>query len=353
VVDLQKIDLFFEGTTFKKQSRRRTEDFRSRVVRFMKLIMPLIAIFLTILILILPSLKKNNLMAEYSANLPKKDEVGKLHAEDATFSITEKDGKISTIEADSMDETQAGSKVIKIINPKGKIPVNTKEVFIDISAKIGFFNQKENIINLEQNVKAVYDNETTVETEVAEYNFAKAYGKGDAPVYAYGSWGKLWSKGFSYDKNKDILFLEKNTKIVHEDSVLTSERQVRYYKDLNKIEAEGNVVLQRPDSTLYAQKVILFLQNTQNMEIKKIEAFKNVKIETQETTAFGDYGIYLPSENQVELQGNVEIQKDGSSIYGDKVVSNLETMISKMVPSSDKKRVSGVISGSSIKRKKQ
>ena len=351
MVDFKKIDAYFDGTMV-YQTQKRRADFRSRALRFIKFMMPSVAAVLVALILVLPNFKKNNVISEYDMTLPKKGELEKLHAEETTFSISEDNGKVSILTADSMDETDAGSKVIKIINPKGKIPANTKEVFINISSDVGFFDQAQNIVTLEENVKAVYDDKVTVETGAGEYDFTKAYGHGNEKVYAYGNWGKLWADGFAYDKNKEILYLNGNSKVIHENSVLTSKKQARYYQDLNKIEAEGNVVLQREDSTLYADKVEMFLSDSKKMEIQKIEAFGNVKIETEDAVAKGDYGKYLPQNDEVELKGNVSIEKDGNVVYGDKAMTNLKTTVSRMISENKNGRVSGVIRGTSIKRKR-
>ncbi|MBR2299076.1 MAG: LPS export ABC transporter periplasmic protein LptC [Alphaproteobacteria bacterium] len=351
MVDVKKIDAYFDGA-MSYQAQKRRADPRARALRFAKLVMPSIAAVLVALILVLPNFKKNSVISEYDMTLPKKGELKKLHAEETTFSISEDNGKVSVLTADRMDETKAGSKLIKIIHPKGKIPVNTEEVFVHISSDVGFFNQADNIVILEENVKAVYDEKVTIETKAGEYDFTKGYGHGNKPVYAYGDWGKLWADGFAYDKNKSILYLNGKAKVVHEGSVLTSQKQARYYQTLNKIEAEGNVVLVREDGTLYADKVVIFLSDSKKMDIQKIEATGNVKIETQDAVAQGDSGLYLPKKNEVELLGNVSIEKDGNVVYGDKAITNLDTTVSHMVSTQQKGRVSGVIKGTSIKRKR-
>lgn len=352
MVDVQKIDAFFNGSAVLKTTERRTESKRSRVLRFAKLIMPAIAALLIGLIFVFPNFKKKNVILETDLTLPQKGELEKLHAEDASFSMTDADGKISSFTADSMDETASMSKVIKIINPKGKIPLKTEEKFVDIVADTGFFDQANNIIRLEENVKAVYDNQTTFETNEAEYDFNKAYGEGQKPIYAYGSWGKIWADSFSYDKNKDILYLNGKSKLIHEDSILRAFKQTRYYKTLNKIEAEGDVVLEQLESRLYADKVVLWFEDESQMELKKVEGFGNVQIQTPDGIAKGDKGIYLPKQNDIELEGNVSIQKEGNIIYGDKAITNTETKISRMIANETNKKVSGIIRGSSIKRKK-
>ena len=353
MVDLGKIDTYFNKTDAYAKKERHAVGKRSRSLFVLKLLMPSIAALLIALILVMPHWHKDTILNEYDLTMPKKGEIEKLHAEKAVFTTTDKNGKISTFTADSMDETEPNSKIIKIILPKGKVPVKEDDVFIDVSSEIGYFNQGKNNVTMEKNVRAVYANTTTVETDEAFYDFKTAQAKGEKNVFAYGDWGKLWAEGFRFDKNKNILYLQRKSKLVHEDNVLTASKQTRYYQTQNKIEAEGDVVLRTPQSTLHADKVIVWLENAQNMALKKVEAFGNVKVEAEDATAKSDYGFYYPGKDEIELKGNVSIEKDGNIVYGDKAITNLKTMVSKlMMDRSHKSRVSGVIRSSYLRKNK-
>ena len=353
MVDLGKIDTYFNKTDAYATKERRTGSKRSRTLLFVKLLMPSVAALLIALIVIMPHWHKDTVLNEYDLTIPKKGEIEKLHAEKAVFTTTDKNGKVSTFTAESMDETEPNSKVIKIILPKGQIPVNDDGVFIDIDSEIGYFDQGQNNVRMEKNVKAVYAGETTVETDEASYDFNTAQAKGEQKVFAYGDWGKLWAEGFAFDKNENILYLQKKSKLVHEDNVLTASKQTRYYQAENKIEAEGNVMLKTPQSTLYANKVIVWFESAKNMSIQKVEAFGNVTVEAEDAVAKAEKGFYVPQKDEIELKGNVSIEKDGHIVYGDKAVTNLKTMESRLTMNGgSKSRVSGVIRGSSLRRMK-
>ena len=352
MVDLGKIDTYFNKTDAYAPKEHQRGRKHSRALIFAKLLMPSIAALLIGLIVVMPHWHKDTIINEYDLTIPKKGEIEKLHAEKAVFTTTDKNGKISTFTADSMDETAAGSKVIKIIFPKGKIPVKADEVFIDVASDIGYFDQANNNVRLEENVRAVYDKTTTVETNEAAYDFNTAYAQGNQNVFAFGDWGKLWAEGFAYDKNANILYLQKKSKLVHEDNVLTASKQTRYYQDENKIEAEGHVVLKTPQSKVYADKVVLWFENAQNMALNKVEASGNVTVETENATAKSERGLYLPQKDEIEMYGNVSIEKDGNVVYGDRATTNLKTMVSRLtMDGHHKSRVSGVIKGSSLRRK--
>ena len=60
---------------------------------------------------------------------------------------------------------------------------------------------------MEKNVKAVYADGTTAETQEVKYDFKKSLGNGTQKLYAYGAWGKLWSEQFTYNHAAQVLTL--------------------------------------------------------------------------------------------------------------------------------------------------
>lgn len=356
MVDIKEIDSFFENTkSFKKAAYQNADGPfhpRQRRLRLLKLLMPSIAAVLISLVLIFPHLKNNSPLVEYDLTAPKAGELEKLHVEKTSFSVTDSDGKISSFTADLMEETEPSSKIVKLTNPKGQIALDDEGRFADIKADIGYYNQTENIVKAEQNLVAVYDKDTTIKTNMAEYDFKKATGFGPQKVFASGTWGKLWADGFFYDKNAETLRLNGHSKMVREDSVLTSSLKTTYFKTLNKIVSEGNVVLTREDITINADKLIIFLKNAKDFELNKIEAFGHVVITTAEAVGKGDFGRYLPHQNLLELEQNVVLKKGESLIYGDKVIFDIKTSVGKMVSKSKDNRITGVIRSSTIKETK-
>lgn len=483
MADIKRIDEFFNGAKPFEELPTHKLSTKEKFVRSAKLIMPSLAAVLIGLLVLYPSLKQEDAVADLTDTLPKKGELEKLHIENTEISITDKDNKVSQIFADQVDETTPGSKLMKIINPRGELPAGSKDERVKVSSDIGYYNQNANTLKVENNVKAVYSDGTTVKTQEAFYDFNKSFGNGDKAVYAQGNWGQLWSEGFKYDQGQEILSLIGNSKVLNKTQTMTAEKEVRYYRLQNRVEAEhnvhvqdkgsnlktdflkaflkpngkiefehmeayGNVEVVNADNTMYAdtakayfsgqdissmeakgQVKVVSAQNTmtadralaafnkgeisqitaydnvkivdakdtlyadkataffagQNLnkveaygkvkiigedkdmqsdkmiayftsggdgKINKVEAYGNVKITTADGFVKGDYGIYNPLKDEAEVHKNVVISKDGSVIYGDKAVTNLKTSISRVYMDSANKRVSGVISGSTIKGSK-
>lgn len=388
MVDIRKIDEFFKGDKFLENPNPQKQSFRVRFLKGAKLIMPSLAAVLVGFMMLFPSLKNESVVSKLDMTRPKKGELEKLHIEQTEFSITDKNNKVSTLFADQVDETEPGSQLLKIINPKGVIPTGTAGQFINVDSKIGYYNQAKQFLQIEENVKAVYADGTTALTQYADYDFQKAFGSGNKNVYAYGDWGKLWSEGFEYYQPDELLVLTGKSKVMNTENTLWADKQIKYYRLQNRLEADNNVKVLNGSNTLYAEKVIGFMRADGKMaferieaydnvrvvddknemyadrmnafmkpgkgrDIEKIEAFGNVKIITQNGIAQGDYGIYHPDKSEIELRHNVVLLQNGNVIHGDKAVTNLKTSISRiMSDGKDKKRVSGVIAGATVKGNK-
>ena len=137
MVDYGKIDSFFNGEHLLEEKNSRRLSLKARLIRGAKLVMPSTAAVLIALIMLYPSLKKDEVIADLDVTLPKKGELEKLHIEKTEFAVTDKNNQVSRIKADQVDETSAGSKVMQIINPQGTIPAGGNDKPVNISSKVG------------------------------------------------------------------------------------------------------------------------------------------------------------------------------------------------------------------------
>ena len=143
--DSQKIDSYFDG---KKKIDLSDDTSSSKVIswrRVIKLSLPCVAAAILGIMVIMPNIRKSTDLRD-NITLPRKNEMEKLHIEQTVFSSTDNKNRVNKIIADSVDETEAGSKIIKIENPRGSIP--TESGIAEITAKNGIFNQNNNILEL-------------------------------------------------------------------------------------------------------------------------------------------------------------------------------------------------------------
>ncbi|MBU6339099.1 MAG: hypothetical protein KGQ36_03905 [Rickettsiales bacterium] len=98
----------------------------------------------------------------------------------------------------------------------------------------------------------------------------------------------------------------------------------------------GNVIVEKEDSSMLADKMTVFYEEkdnknssfkeeTQESSIKRINAESNVKVFSEEFIATGNSGYYEPKENLFVLEGNVIVNNGTSIANGNRFVYNTIT----------------------------
>ena len=206
MVDIKKLDAYFNADSdVQPLSKEKSSISRhTRIVRFAKLILPSLAAVLIGLLLLFPTIHNDIRDFKLDITKPKKGELEKLHIEDTVLYITDKDNKVNNFIAKNIDETEPGSKLVKLNQPEGIIPMDNGE-WNTVKAPTGFFDQNTNILRLEENVEIFYSAGMSVQTEEAFFDFNQAKGYGNRPVKAQGIFGSLASDGFEFFTKEDIL----------------------------------------------------------------------------------------------------------------------------------------------------
>lgn len=219
--DKNKIDSYFESDSPRSSEPTEPQTFtkHTRYVRLAKLLFPSVAAVLIGLLLVFPTLKQDIRDFKLDITRPRAGELEKLHVENTVFYITDKNNKVNNFTATHIDETEPGSKLIKLTKPEGLLPINETN-WADIKAPIGYFNQTTNILQLLEDVDLFYSEGMTAKTTEAFYDFNEARGYGVKPVQAQGYFGDLKAEGFEFLSNDDILiFTGHNDIVVKEESI--------------------------------------------------------------------------------------------------------------------------------------
>jgi len=112
-----------------------------------------------------------------------------------------------------------------------------------------------------------------------------------------------------------------------------------------KIDFIGNVVVERDDASLLANKMEVFYndKNTEknNSNIKEIRAFDDVKMFNDEFVASSDLANFYPDKNIFILEKNVIVNNGTSILTGDKFSYDLKTkkgnFIGEKIPNNSQK----------------
>lgn len=319
MVDSNKLDTFFDNRQ-QFEAEKYAQPKRSVAWRrLFKITLPCIAAALLGLMVVMPNIKKS-VEIKSDVTVPRKGEMEKLHIEQTEFNTVDSKNRVNKIVADHVDEIKAGSQKYKIRNPKGKIP--TDNGFVDITSKTGYFNQKNNVLHLVEDVKAVIENDTVVTTTKATYDFNKEKGWGKEAVKAKGSWGTMDAEAFTYDKVAEILVLKGKNKINSTRGIMTADKETRVYQKENKTVSLGNAHIIRDQSNLYADKIIGWFGKNSKKDLERAEAYGNVVIQTPKETIKGGEGYYYANEGKIEMFADTKTAKNPRNLVSVKQGEN-------------------------------
>ena len=221
LVEPNKIDDFFNQEAGEKGFHSSVAK-SSRTIAMIKIILPLMAAVLGVLLLVWPMLKKD--INEFAINLIIPDgDIEKMNVEKTTLYLTDAKGRVSNFVADSVRETEVGSKIYDLLKPEANLPVQNGE-WVSIRSPDGFFNQETSQLNLPKKVELFYSKGFNVETRNFWYDFNKSFGYSKQPVVGYGFLGHLNAEGLEISDNGDILTFVGRTSIIIDESCFEKDR---------------------------------------------------------------------------------------------------------------------------------
>lgn len=184
----------------------------TRKVILAKLTLPSIAAILALTLLVIPQLKKDSKDFGLEFTLGK-GEIEKLNAEKTTLYITDKNNRVNNFIANSIKETETGSKIYNLSSPEAIMPTSENE-WLTIKSPGGQFNQSTSILHLQNNVEAFYSRGMNLETEEAFFDLKKSHGYSSKPIKGYGFIGEINAQGFEFDNSNNILIFKGKTHIL-------------------------------------------------------------------------------------------------------------------------------------------
>lgn len=162
-----------------------------------------------------------------------------------------------------------------------------------------------------------------------------------------------------YDITTGIATLTgQNLRLVSPDQTVTASEKMEYFSNERKARAVGNAKVVRATDTLSANTMTAFFKDGAQSDAKagsgntplggggnleRLEADGNVVIKTPDETLTGNRGIYKAATNTAELIGNVKVMREKNVLEGTRAEVNLTTNVSKMFADESKDgRVRGV-----------
>ncbi len=302
--ETQKIDSFFSGErNLLDEEEEVYISRRTKVVRFLKLFLPCLT---ALLLGIGVALFDFDMSSDTTVAVADDEKIyfEKFRMKNTVFEITERDNQLSTLHADIVEEIEPGKKLYTLLNPDAK--TLDKGKLTTLKAQRGTYNQKQQILELKENVVANYNKEIEAHTNSATYDFSKEYGFGNEKIVGDGERGHFEADKFTFDKKKGIGTLIKNVILKSEDFELTSPDKATLFLNDNKFVSTKATVKKGKD-VLKGDTVTAFFKDTKTFDIDKAYSNGHTEIYSDGKKAFAEKGEYQASTGLVKLFNNVKI----------------------------------------------
>ena len=87
----------------------------------------------------------------------------------------------------------------------------------------------------------------------------------------------------------------------------------------------GSVVAKQDDLTLSTERLTIAYSSRGGIQIDRLDAAGGVTVRSPSETARGDFGVYDLTRRLITLIGNVQLDRDGSRVQGNRLTIDLES----------------------------
>ena len=218
MLDPKEIDTYFNADALKKKISSSKITNHTRKVMLAKIILPIIAGILILLLITFPNLKDEIKDFGLDFNIGK-GEFEHLNIKNTTVYVTDEKNRVNNFVAKQVQETITGSKIYNLITPEGMMPLDKQE-WINIRSPNGIFDQNASLLTLTDTVEIFYSKGMNISTKEASFNFKTSHGYSQHPVIGDGFIGKINAQGFEYNGKNNILYFTGKTHIlINEESL--------------------------------------------------------------------------------------------------------------------------------------
>ncbi len=255
--------------------------------------------------------------------------------------------------------------------PAQKAPIATSKepIEIDASQTIEWLRTDKKYVargnvEVKQGTMTLYGDTVTAdyrEDKTSSMQIWQLTATGNVRIVSEGNTAYSDNAVYNIDQGLAIL-TGKDLKIVSPDQTVTATDRMEYYTNTREAKAIGNAKVVRIKDTLTADVIsAFFVDQAQTSDkpaapsaeksgnplssgsLDRLEAEGNVMIVTPTEKLYGDKGIYNSKTNMAEITGNVKIERGPNVLQGARADVDLTTNVSRMFgDNTGKTRVRGV-----------
>lgn len=137
-----------------------------------------------------------------------------------------------------------------------------------------------------------------------------------------------------YDADQSVLVMTgKNLKLTTRQDVITARDSLEYWEKRQLAVARGDAEAMRDKRKIRADVLSAQLFEGPNKELKlrRVDAFGNVDVRTDQEVAKGEKGVYQVEQGTATLIGNVRITRGQNQLNGEVAEVNLNTGVSRLL----------------------
>lgn len=204
---------FFDSLT--AVSVRRFSPLYSNFVTLLKLVLPAAALALVALVLLWPQLNPLDQRFRLKPVSVGIEDLENLRMLNPRYLGTDKQNQPYTLIADQATQQSGDSNVTDLVKPKGDITLK-KGTWLALSAEAGTYRKQDQLLDLEGNVNLFHDQGYELVTARARINLELGTAAGDDPVAGQGPDMELQGQGFRvYDRGDRVLVTGKSRLVLH------------------------------------------------------------------------------------------------------------------------------------------
>lgn len=182
----------------------------SRFVHSMKLLLPVIAVILIIMIAIWPHLRTDSKRFSIGFSNIELSEAKDPSMINARYIGTDNDNQPFSITADIARRIEGNTENISLEFPKTDVTLKNG-TWLVLTAQTGLYDRPSQYLELEGSVNLFHDSGYEMHTTSAGIDLANGAAEGHEPVMGQGPFGRINSEGFRLlNKGKTIIFTGKS-----------------------------------------------------------------------------------------------------------------------------------------------
>lgn len=182
----------------------------SRFVTAMRIVLPLVALAIVVLVIAWPQLGEKPKKFSLNASKVTVHDSGGQQMINAHFTGTDSTGHPFTVTADKASQKKQLPNLIDMAFPKADMTMKSG-AWVALSAKKGVYDRKTEKLDLTENVTVFHDSGYEFRTSAAIVDLTTSSAEGSAPVTGQGPGGNLSAAGFRIlERGKTLLFTGKS-----------------------------------------------------------------------------------------------------------------------------------------------